>query len=502
MVVVTVETMVDLGRLRAAGLRPAAQRVMPLVAEFPLGTVGDFSRLGRVDKSSVYAGLWDLHAQGLAEMETLGCTDRRSGRWWINGSGLDLLGLGGLAWHQEWSLRRLLSRLSSVEWFYRVVGDMDGFGPRRGFGWFGDAVWDAAVRFEGGWAAIFWSGVLQTERRVRKRFEKLVWDLDRFKVGGEAAWPGLLVFVVWDRWQGVVVRRAAEAFSLADRTQVVCVEDGGVAGASSMGPSTGWVFEQPGFRDVSGWSLKERAGDSLWSRERGNSGGRVMSFLAEWPGMNGGFGAALLGDLKGSKWFARVMRLLFDLGLAENVGSGKRRYGLSGRGSWYLAGRDRVPWPFVPKESQVPSEDRLRRMETHVDGVYRVCRGFVEGGGRVVGGWRSRWAVGRQQVSPDGVVYLRESPYGEGWHYLEYERRARGAVRVSEKMKGYLSERRVDGYPVLVVARDEGAEGIFQALGRERGLRLVTTTVSRVDAVGVSGNDGCWSSYGRGVVLR
>ena len=54
-------------------------------------------------------------------------------------------------------------------------------------------------------------------------------------------------------------------------------------------------------------------------------------------------------------------------------------------------------------------------------------------------------------IAPDAMLYLRKSPYGKGWHYVEYERSARGRSRVSGKLRGYSSSRRRDSYPVILV---------------------------------------------------
>ena len=62
-------------------------------------------------------------------------------------------------------------------------------------------------------------------------------------------------------------------------------------------------------------------------------------------------------------------------------------------------------------------------------------------------------------------MLLRHSPYGPGWHYVEYELRARGGSRVVKKLRGYGSARRRDRWPVLVVVRDEGVERTFQEVG-------------------------------------
>jgi hypothetical protein len=104
-------------------------------------------------------------------------------------------------------------------------------------------------------------------------------------------------------------------------------------------------------------------------------------------------------------------------------------------------------------------------------------------------------------IAPDAILYLMVSPYGEGWHHVEYERSARGRARVSKKIRGYRSARRRDEYSVILVCWDERAEAEFQAEGRLLGLRLVTTTIKGLKNHGPLHPTRCWSMYGQPVRL-
>ena len=47
-------------------------------------------------------------------------------------------------------------------------------------------------------------------------------------------------------------------------------------------------------------------------------------------------------------------------------------------------------------------------------------------------------------------------------------------------MRGYLSPERINRWPVLMVVWDREAEEVFQEVGREDGVAMLTTTVERV----------------------
>ena len=69
---------------------------------------------------------------------------------------------------------------------------------------------------------------------------------------------------------------------------------------------------------------------------------------------------------------------------------------------------------------------------------------------------------------------------------------ARGQARARAKLRGYSSPRRQDHNPVLVVARDDPAEAVFNEVGEANNLDMLTTTVSRLKEFGAVMNPGCW----------
>ena len=173
------------------------------------------------------------------------------------------------------------------------------------------------------------------------------------------------------------------------------------------------------------------------------------------------FGQKLVGESGDSGRVRKAMGSLVEAGMVRRGSSrGAHSHVMDGPGFEVLRRRDRVSAHRrrrSPAHSQMPEE---RGLAAHEYGVMDLMGGFLDGGLDVAAGWRSWEDMGADGggIAPDGLVLLRHSPYGPGWHYVEYELRARGVSRVVRKLRGYGSARRRDRWPVLVVVRDEAAE--------------------------------------------
>ena len=140
--------------------------------------------------------------------------------------------------------------------------------------------------------------------------------------------------------------------------------------------------------------------------------------------------------------------------------------------------------------------------KAHEDGLMSIMGQFMAAGLPVAEGSRSWEHLGLDGgIAPDGMVLLEHGPHGPGWHYVEYELSARGERRVSEKLRGFLPDRRQDNFPVLVVSWNDAAEAVFQRLGGETGLRMLTTTKKRLETSGPLNHPDCWSMYGEPVTI-
>ena len=198
----------------------------------------------------------------------------------------------------------------------------------------------------------------------------------------------------------------------------------------------------------------------------------------------------------------KALILLRDAGITDTIRSqGRLRYGLNGRGIDIICRRDGVPF----KKDQVLSEvlERGAGIRRHQDGLMDLMGQFMLAGLETAAGWRSWEHMGRKgAIKPDGIVYLPSGPYGPGWNYVEYERRAQGRRRIETKLRGYLSQARQDRFPVMVVCVDENAERYFHQVGREgNGLELVTGTEERLEKYGSVGTVQCWRMYDQQVLV-
>ena len=487
--------------LENLGLSEGAKALMPSLVELPLASASDVAGLLNGDVSGAYARLWELHGARLVECHPLGATKSKVNRWWVTEHGLDAVGFGGLAWQQPWTLSQVLDRLPAAEWFYHVAFNMKGLGELRNFQWFTGISWDAAARYDRGWVAFFWSGILQVEARLRAVLGQLAGDLRSHSVDGGAAWPALLVFVASDQWQQELVIQVTRLFGLEEMVQVWCVADGSVRGAQSGVGRGGWVFQEFEMRDMGGWSWPDRLADCLWSQGYGGGSNRLLSLVGEWPEMRSVFAGRALGGDGNSKHFLKVLRQLVDLRLVSRTGGRKARYRLTSRGYWVMASRDRVPNNVMLAGVKGPVGASARRLALHEDGVMQMVGSFSQGGLATGAGWR--WWEGLEggAIVPDAMVYVGDGPFGPGWHFVEYERYVRGTFRAERKLRGYLAGDRRERWPLLIVVWNEEVEAVFHELGRAAGLLMLTATMDRLRRFGPAGNSECWSMYGQRVYV-
>ena len=480
-------------------------RVMDVLVDMPLASVPDLAGVRGISSSSVTRKLWELQEMGLADSEILGWSRKRLRRWWLTPGGVGLMGAPMGSWHDEWGRCRLLERLPSVEWFYRVAGFLRELGPFEAFQWLDNVSFDAAARYEWGWVMFFWSGLWQTETGIMRRLEEVSRDLRELSVHRESPRVALYCFVVSDEWQRELVYRAMAKFRLEEALSVWCVSDGLRSGfrlgIDPVRSSWGWV-EQPAWpRGLGGWSWDQRIGRSFCGVDGAMVIGRVLGTVAEWPGMRRMMGQLALGHGTGGRRALEACKWLAEHGLVErSQDGGSYRYTLSPRGVDLVARRDRVNYGQSEARSKVASWQERPRLQPHEDGLMELMGQFMAAKLPVAAGWRSWEHLGSGGgISPDGLVYVGNSPYGPGWHYVEYERTARGERRAMMKLRGYMSGARQDRWPLLMAVWDVRAEGVFQQLGRTVNLPMLTTTMGRLRECPVVGPAGCWSMYGQPV---
>ena len=476
-----------------------------VLADAPLATIRDLSGLLRSSPSFVYGKVSELKDAGLVDSVPLGSTLPLSMRYFVTGYCLELLGRVGNTWSEEFARCRLLDRLASLEWFYTAAASVRDLGRFESFHWFDGLSFDAVVRYEHGWIALFWSGTLQSESMLYGRFNRLGQDLNDMSVLPETPWPGRLLFVVVDPWQRELVYRAARRCYMDRDVSVWSISDDSRSGSFAVQRSRGWVYQPVYVRDPGGWSWDARLKKSIWSMKRGSTVGRVLEYVAQWPGCDLDLLRACMREGASGRSAHRSLQVLRDkkYALVTVVRDRHRlRYRMTNRGRNLLTLRDRVGFSETQRQGESLSWVGSPRLREHEEGVMSFLSFLIASDRPVAAGWRSWEHLGGSGgISPDGLVYLERSPFGPTWAYFEYERSARGEVRIRRKMRGYASGRRSNDWPVLVVCWDERAESIFDEVGASLEVPMLTTTIGRLSAHGPLNNLHCWLSRGQPAVI-
>jgi hypothetical protein len=487
-------------------LSPDALQVIKALLPLPLSTIGDLAAVTGRPHSRLRSGLDELEDAELVVGAVLGWTLRGSPRWFLTDKALAGFDSSAPTWHEEGNRGELLHRLPLVEWFYRVAGSVRGLGRFEDFQWLDEVDLDAAVEYEKGWVAICWSGPLENESSITKRLERLGPDLLKLAATDEPPWPAAVFFVVTDPWQRELVYRAVLRIPWAWSTvSIWSIADGNPAEVQVDPGSHGGLHQPAKRRGVGGWPWAKRTEDSLWAQNGSQALGKVLAALAQWPDMTTRMGRQVLGEGDAGRSAQRCFTRLVQLGLAQRrEEKGRYRYFLTDRGYALLTRRDGVPPRTAESKRDDPDKrEKLKMMrQAHEDGLMSIMGQFMAAGLPVAEGRRSWEHLGHGGIAPDGMVFLEHGPYRRGWHYVEYELSARAERRVSEKLRGYLlSDRRQDNFPVLVVSWNDSAEAVFQQLGRESRLPMLTTTKCRLELYGPLGHPDCWSRYGERVTI-
>ena len=145
---------------------------------------------------------------------------------------------------------------------------------------------DAAVNYDHGWVALFWSGLWQTERTIMARLERLGQDMEDCGFLNEPAWPGPSSLCGLRPLAAELVYRAFRRYGLLGRASWRFGAAPTGPGALSvllaqpgLGPPAGW---SP--REMGGWSWDSRVRDSLWGSTGSQAVGRVPGrhFRVAW----------------------------------------------------------------------------------------------------------------------------------------------------------------------------------------------------------------------------
>ena len=482
---------------------PIAPRLEEALAELPLASASDLAAVMGCQPAVLYHPLRKLREAGLVDSVTLGCTRERTARWFFTDAGMAKMERDPISWHDEAHRCRLLELLPSVEWFYPVVGSVEGMGRLVAFQWVVDQGFDAAAKFENGWIALFWSGYLQTEETIEDRLTRLGQDIRELRTyGEEAPWPGMLCYVVSDRWQATLVNRVARNLRLDEMVSVWCVADGTRTGIRNPEPSRGWIYQTVYRQGLGGWPWLKRVEASPWSKKRGVAVSRVLDLVAQWPGITLSQCRQMLGEDRTGRGADAALKTLREHRFVDQVQNGRAtHYGPTSRGINCLVRRDRTKTSSYQRRALANSWFQKPELRTHEEGVISLMTQFAAAGVPVAPGWRSWEHLRHSAIAPDALVYLVDTPLDSGWHYVEYERSARSPSRVRKKLAGYRSSRRQNDWPVMVVCWNPEVESLFHDVASANDISMFTTHIKRLGAYGPMNNDHCWKLIDEPVVI-
>ena len=503
--------------------RPKISRVSEIVLEAaidrPWASASDLAGATHLAVPHVHRALKELEKAGIlapfkdssgAELR-LSASYMRVTRWRLINAWPERL---DAPLHQDWGLAHLLQRFPLVERFYPAANQLQddsgedqkqGLGRLIRFSWFQGAPWDAAARYEKGWAAFLFSGILETETHLRDRMARLGPEFMECTLTTASysdnlwAWPGLLVFVVPDQWQRELVKRVVGSYNFASQVQVRCISDNSVEGPEVLGTSRKWVGQELWPTDMGGWTLEQRIGSSLWLRKDSATIYHILVALAEWPDSNTSFIRAYCRSRCNTEIIKSTLKYLYDQNFLSRDKEGKSYlYRLTGRAVDLLS---RVEWIYG---DDIPAAvgGAGARIAVHEQRLRSCAEKFLDNGIPVHAGWRCRDHWGSGGIDPDAVVLVQSGPYGPGWHMFEYERSARGKSGATRKLAGYKSDSRPRKDPALFAVRDSTMEEHLHEVARNKRLPLLTTTFPRLKSCGVVGDTGCWSQYGDPVSLE
>ena len=480
------------------------REVYRVLKPLSLATARDLAGVLEMSAEQATSGLNRLLESRWVRQDRLGSFiphGKRSRRWSITPEALEQDGLVGQTMHEEGNRCRLLELLPMVAQFYGILEQIDGLGRFVDFLWPHGLAMDAAARFERGWVAFYWSGPQETAREISKRVDSILEDVEGATEGPVPAWPCLLAWVVSDEWQRELVQRAVPAWMLDGSVSIWCVNDGSRSGVMLPDPElgSGWITQPVRVLDTGGWSWDPRVAASIWSRANGHANFRMLRLAQNFPGINPEMGRLDLGEEAHGKAAERSLRGLDRIGFLDSERNGRDvRYYLDTPGIEALIRLDKATHNDYRNRALSDSWVTRPDRRTHEEGVMGLITDFMAAGLPVAPGWRCEVHMRNWSIEPDGAVLLNRSPYGPVWHLIEYERSARGQVRVGKKMRGHGAQGE-EGRPVLVVCYDNRAEANFHAVGETMELQMLTTTIDRLKVHEPLNNWDCWSMYGESV---
>ena len=458
------------------------------LAHLPMATAADLGQAFGQSGHWTHVALEMLEEQGRARSVEASMGRARARRWW-----LDPGDPASNGWHNGRTMLRLVNNPTLVAWTYYLLPLLLDEMPGRelkDFMWVHVDSFEAAARFNDGWVAFAWSGYWQNRAKVRGRFAGLA-DSLRLGESEERSWPSKICVLAPDVWQSRMVMDVAREFGMADLVCVCATDDKLLFGDLTFREGRGWMMPPLTRDSVDVGSVEGALKKCLFSDEDGIYLSKVGNIVEQWPGIR-------------ARWICGFAHL--SGGLVKSALDKLERMGLvscqdgeySPTKNWLSmsARRDRV-WSGLPARYS-GRQKAATRINKHEQGVMRVVSRFAGDGCGFAPGWRCVDVMGGGgSVTPDAVVWIEQGPFGAGWHYLEYELRAKTLNNVQRKLRSYRSALRGDRYPLLMVCQ-RGVEQSFWDEGA--GLEMLTTTVREAASGPLAGVYGTvWRRFGEPV---
>ena len=480
-----------------------ATEVYRVLKPLPLAAAKDLAGVLRMLPEQVHPALQKLEEAGWVRQTLLGSCmpqGRPARRWRLSPEALEQEGLTGQTWHEDGNSCEALFWLPKLAWFYLVIGEIRNLGGFLDFLWTDGLAMDAAVRFELGWVALYWSGPQETENEIGVRMSAILDDVGGRSGRPAPAWPSFSVWVVCDQWQKELVTRAASK-EWSDSVSIWCVDDGSSSGVMEprSGLGRGWIQQPVRSRGTGGWEWEPRVAHSIWNQPNGYVIYRMLRLPQNHPAMTGEMGRLDLKEGERGGASEKTLRNLVRKGLLDSERDGKHlRYELTAKGIEVMIRLDKAT--HVDYRNRALSDSWVTRHDRreHESGAMNLMTVFMDARLPVAPGWRGSLYLGKLTIKPDGIVRLNHGPYGPGWYLLEYELSARSRSKAARKLRAAAALQHL-GIRILFVCYNKMAEDNFHAVGGDMGVRMLTTTVERLGLYGPLDNWDCWSMYGEPV---
>lgn len=470
-------------------------QVFRISLELPLSSIEDVAANSGLKDPAVREAIRDLEEREILRGDKVGWACMPVMRRHVAKDALSEFQIQGPTWHDEGNRSFLFSRLPMIQTFYQLIAHVRNLGRFERFHWIAGYGLDAAVQFEEGWVAILWSGLRERESVLQSRVESLWRDYRVLASTDEAPWPGMVCFVVPDYWQAELVCRVLRRLQWDERQAVIwCLQTGRCPEIHIHRESRGGIYQPVLNRDTGGWSWERRLRDSPWAS--GNiTLAKAMDLLEEWYPIYPDWMKGALNHSEKSRTAQRAFSEMVSLGLARKEQHGRTSF-------HFPTGSIRHTLAQVDGVSMSDVDHADPRTVRHEEVVRIMARQCLSACIPVACGYRSTEDMGTEGggIAPDLMIFLCRSPFGPTWFYVEIEFSARGDKRIGRKFGKFASPLRQDDYPVLSVAATPRAESNFQSVARELGIRMLTTTDTRLKTLGIL-HDSCWSLNGENVAV-